>query len=179
MVRDPEIGEPDAGSFFASRVFDSALLHEPVKRLPRREPLIFAPSDSVTDAMRAMQSQRRGCVLITPDGTGESWLTGIFSERDVLYRIVDRGRNPASLALGDVMTSEPESVPAQASIAWVLNKMAVGGFRHVPIVDELGCPVFVVSVRDIVALLVEFFPEDVLTLPPEYRPPQSTKREGG
>ncbi len=160
------------------RVFDSSLLQEPLESLRPQKPLIFAGSDSVTDAMRAMQRERRGCVLITTDGTGKSRLTGIFTERDVLYRIVDRGRNPRDLPLKDVMTTEPEALPVEASVAWVLNKMAVGGFRHVPVVDDMDRPAFVISVRDIVEFLVEFFPNDVLNLPPQYGPPRSTKREG-
>ena len=125
-----------------------------------------------------MQREQRGCVLITRDGTPGTPLIGIFSERDVLFRIVDRGRNPATLPLSEVMTTEPESLPEEASIAWVLNKMAVGGFRHVPVVDDMGRLVFVVSVRDVVEFLVDFFPSDVLNLPPEYGPPRSSKREG-
>ncbi len=160
------------------RVFDAGLLQEPLKNLPARRPLIFAPGDNVTDAMRAMQRHGRGCVLVTSDGTPKTQLLGIFSERDVLYRIVDRGRNPASLPLSEVMTADPESLPAEASIAWVLNKMAVGGFRHVPVVDSMDRPVFVVSVRDVVEFLTEFFPNDVLNLPPEYGPPRSPRREG-
>ena len=160
------------------RIFDSGLLQEGLKRLPARQPLIFAGSDTVTDAVRAMQRERRGCVLITTDGTKKGRLTGIFTERDVLFRIVDRGRNPQGLPLHEVMTTEPDALPVEASVAWVLNKMAVGGFRHVPVVDEMDRPAFVISVRDVVEFLVEFFPNDVLNLPPEYGPPRSTKREG-
>jgi CBS domain-containing protein len=184
MASDPEVLEGDESYFDEDerrrrpRVFDAGLLQEPLKRLVARKPLIFAPTDTATDAMRAMQRERRGCVLITSDGTPGSRLVGIFSERDVLYRIVDRGRNPANLPLGEVMTADPESLPAEASIAWVLNKMAVGGFRHVPVVDTAERPVFVISVRDVVAFLVDFFPNDVLNLPPEYGPPRSAKREG-
>ena len=54
----------------------------------------------------------------------------------------------------------------QNELAWVLNLMAVGGFRHVPIVDEHRRPVAVFSVKHIVERLVEFFPNDVLNLPP-------------
>jgi CBS domain-containing protein len=139
---------------------------------------VHAPTDSVTDAIRAMQREQRGCVLVTGDGTAGTPLLGIFSERDVLFRIVDRGRNPATLPLSEVMTTEPESLPEEASIAYVLNKMAVGGFRHVPVVDSKGCPVFVVSVRDVVEFLVEFFPGEVLNLPPEFGAPRSLEREG-
>ena len=160
------------------RVFDPHLLQEPLSILPSRRPLVLAISDTVTAAMRGMQRERRGCVLVTQDGTPQTKLTGIFTERDVLLRIVDRGRNPATLELGEVMTPDPESLPHNASIAWVLNKMAVGGFRHVPAVDEEGRPVFIVSVRDIVSFLVEFFPRDVLNLPPDYDVGQVRTREG-
>ena len=75
------------------------------------------------------------------------------------------------------MTRNPETLPHDASIAWVLNKMSVGGFRHVPVVDEQNHPVCVISVRDVVHFLVDFFPHEVLNLPPEYD--SSTKsREG-
>jgi CBS domain-containing protein len=183
MPNDPDVLEGDEAYFEdreqdVPRVFDGALLQEPLKNLVTRRPIVFPASASVTDAVRAMQRERRGCILITADGTPATRLVGIFTERDVLYRIVDRGRNPVDLPVGDVMTTEPEALPAEASIAWVLNKMAVGGFRHVPVVDEKGRPVFVVSVRDVVEFLVDFFPGDVLNLPPEYGPPKSTKREG-
>lgn len=183
MPDEPRVLEGDEAYFEEespghARVFDSELLQEPLKALPTRAPLLFSASDTVTDAMRAMQRERRGCVLITTDGTSKTRLAGIFTERDVLYRVVDRGRNPADLPLGEVMTEDPEAVPAGASIAWVLNKMAIGGFRHVPVVDDMGAPAFVVSVRDVVEFLVDFFPSDVLNLPPEYGPPRSSKREG-
>ena len=182
MPDGPEILEGDEAYFEAAdaedRVFDAALLQEPLKRLARREPLVFSSQASVTEAMREMQRERRGCVLVTADGARTSRLLGIFTERDVLYRIVDRGRNPADLPLADVMTPDPEVVPEEASIAWILNKMAVGGFRHVPVVDAMGCPSSVVSVRDVVEFLVDFFPQHVLNLPPEFGPPRSTRREG-
>jgi CBS domain-containing protein len=63
------------------------------------------------------------------------------------------------------MTPDPECLTMSDEIAWVLNLMAVGGFRHVPIVDDTGRPVAVFSVKDIVERLVELFPKDVLTLP--------------
>ena len=161
-----------------ARGFDASLLQRSLKTLPARRPLVHAASESVTEAIRAMQREQRGCVLITEDGTPKTRLVGIFSERDVLNRIVGRGRNPAILALSEVMTPNPESLPEEASVAWVLNKMAIGGFRHVPVVDSEGRPVFVVSVRDVVEFLVEFFPGEVLNLPPEFGAPRSLEPEG-
>jgi CBS domain-containing protein len=159
-------------------VFDAELLTSPLDVLPKRRPVVFPQTATVTEAMRAMQNEHRGCVVITEDGTPDSRLIGIFTERDILYRVVDRGRNPATLPLSEVMTVDPDGVPRGATLAWVLNEMAVGGFRHVPVVDAAGRPVFVISVRDVVHLLVEFFPTEILTLPPRYRESGVKTREG-
>ncbi len=80
--------------------FDARLLREPLSVMPVQRPLTLSPGATVTEAMRAMQREHRGCVLVTDDGTPRSKLIGIFTERDVLFRIVDKGRNPAALAIG-------------------------------------------------------------------------------
>jgi CBS domain-containing protein len=173
---DEEYFEADSSA--EGLVFDAHILREPLSVLPTRPALIFAASDSASDAMRAMQKEHRGCVLVTEDGSANTRLTGIFTERDVLERIIDRGRNPANLPLAEVMVSDPESVPNDATIAWVLNKMSVGGFRHVPAVDPSGRPTLIVSVRDVVQFLVNAFPSEILNLPPEYGTEGSRRREG-
>jgi CBS domain-containing protein len=161
-----------------SEGFDARLLREPLGVIPARKPLVFQPDATVTDAMRAMQREHRGCVLVTDDGTQKSKLLGIFTERDVLFRIVDKGRNPAALAVGDVMTVDPENLSDRSTVAYVLNKMSVGGFRHVPVVDDEHRPVCVISVRDVVSFLVEAFPREVLNLPAEPDPTVPRAREG-
>lgn len=157
------------------RVFDSRLLREPVTILPTRKPLVLSRHDSVTEAVRAMKGEKRGVVLVTEDGTPGTPISGVFTERDVLLRIVDGGRNPAVLPLGDVMTSDPECLRESQTIAEVLRMMSVGGFRHVPVVDDQERPVFVVSVRDAVQFLVNAFPREVLNLGGD----RQSQREGG
>jgi CBS domain-containing protein len=145
--------------------FDAGLLRESLTVLPVRRAITLSPTSTVTDAMRAMQRDHRGCVLVTDDGTMRSKLLGIFTERDVLLRIVDRGRNPASLAIADVMTPDPDHLSVHATVAYVLNKMSVGGFRHIPVVDDEHHPACVISVRDVVTFLVDAFPREILNLP--------------
>jgi CBS domain-containing protein len=161
-----------------ARVFDARLLRQPLTVLATKPPIAFKGSDAVSEAMHAMQREHRGCVLVTEDGTLRSRLTGIFTERDILLRIINRGRNPATVTLEEVMVADPESLTADASVAWVLNKMSVGGFRHVPAVDDAGRPVALVSVRDVVQFLVESFPEEVLNLPPEFGVERYRTRDG-
>ncbi len=158
--------------------FDKRLLREPLSVLPARKPIVLPADCSVTEAIRAMQREHRGVVVITEDGTPQSALRGIFTERDVLLRVTGRGRNPATLRLSEVMTENPERLIEESSIAWVLNKMSVGGFRHVPVVDAQDRPVFVISVRDVVEFLVDAFPREVLNLPLEYGADRQRNREG-
>jgi len=160
------------------RVFDVALLRQPLAGLHRRVPLVFSPKVTISHAMKAMQREHRGCVLATEDGTHASPLLGIFTERDVLLRIIDRGHNPATHTLGEVMTADPECLPAEASVAWALNRMEVGGFRHIPVVDQGRRPLIVVSMKDIVGFLVAAFPEEVLNLPPEFGADRYSSRDG-
>lgn len=91
-----------------TKTFDAQLLREPVTVLSTRSPLICSGDTTTSEAMRAMQAEHRGCVLITEDGTFNSPLTGIFTERDILLRVINRGRNPAETPLEDVMSRDPE-----------------------------------------------------------------------
>lgn len=176
---DRELEESDEAYFErgkrGERSFDTRLLREPTSVLPTRKPIMLSPYHSVTDAMRAMKSEHRGVVLVSEDGTTHSRVVGIFTERDVLFRIVDQGRNPATLPISEVMTGDPECLRDDQTIAALLHMMSVGGFRHVPIVDAEGKPVHVVSVRDVVQFLVEAFPQEVLNRGSD----RTQRREGG
>jgi len=160
------------------RSFDAGLLQEPITLLPSRPPLVFEETASVKDAMQAMQRRHRGCVVITEDGTARTRLIGIFTERDVLRKVIESGIDTARLPLRDVMTADPEALTLDARLAWALNMMSVGGFRHLPITNDRGEPAFVVSVRDIVEFLVESFPSEILNLPPDFGQHTTTDRDG-
>lgn len=158
--------------------FDARLLKEPLTVVPTRPPLVFEAGQSVKVAMQAMQQRHRGCILITRDGTLRSPLIGIFTERDILLRVIDSGNNPADVPLSEVMTTDPESLPFDARLAWALNMMAVGGYRHLPITDSNGWPTAVLAVRDIVEFLVESFPAEILNLPPDFGRKKVRARDG-
>jgi CBS domain-containing protein len=142
--------------------FYEHLIREPIGKSEPRPAVVVNPQTSVADAVALMKEHGTGCVLVQVDHK----LVGIFTERDVLFRVVGSKLDPARIPVADVMTPDPETLTLKDELAWVLNLMAVGGFRHVPIVDEDGRPVGVLSVKHIVERMVEFFPKDVLTLPP-------------
>ena len=76
------------------------------------------------------------------------------------------------------MTRDPECLTPDDGIAYALNKMAVGGFRHIPLVDTQGSPQGIVAMRDIVEYLVDLFPQGVLNLPPSPNLAIARTREG-
>ncbi|HJQ83721.1 MAG TPA: CBS domain-containing protein [Candidatus Binatia bacterium] len=144
----------------APRVLDQRMIREPIRYLEPRHPVALPPNAPVREAMRVMREHRIGCVLVV-DGDR---LAGIFTERDLLLKLddADPGR-----PIGDLMTRDPEVLTANDPIVYALNKMSVGGFRHVPLVDDAGRPVGIVSVKDIIDYIADFFPNDVLTVPPD------------
>ena len=150
-----------------------AILETPISDLPLRDPILISPTASVADAVKSMNEHHTGCVLVGRDGK----LIGIFTERDVLTKDFFRA-DSHTVAVETVMTKNPETLEPDNSVAFALNKMSVGGYRHIPIV-EAGKPVGVLSVRDIVDFLVDLFPEDVLNLPPHPNNAITNSIDGG
>jgi CBS domain-containing protein len=122
-----------------------------------------APDTTVGEAARLMRQHRIGCVLVEEAGR----LVGIFTERDILIRLVGTGYDPAAVRVDGVMTRDPETLTPDDPLGFALRMMSVGGFRHVPLTNREGKPVGILSVKDVVDFLVEHFPEQVLNLPPE------------
>ena len=141
---------------------EDAILATPISELMARHPLIVDADTNVVDAVDAMNAHHIGCVLVRKSGK----LVGIFTERDLMRRVIFQEGN-RTWKVDSVMTSDPATLPPNASIAFALNKMSVDGYRHIPVVDEEGKPIGVISIKDIVALLVEAFPGRILNLPPD------------
>lgn len=100
---------------------------------------------TVLEAARFMMENNIGAVSVLRNGE----LAGIFSERDIMNRVVAAGRNPAYTAVSEVMTANPRAVNSDESIEECLFIMHEFGFRHLPIVDgkELKG---LISLRDVV-----------------------------
>ncbi len=175
MLSDAILEEEQIAHERAEEGSDASLLEQPLDSLPNlRAPLCLSRQASLADAIAAMRAARTGCVLVVDQGR----LQGIFTERDVLTRIVGERLDLNQSTLADHMTADPETLTLDDSIAWALNKMAVGGFRHVPLLDRRGRPVGVVAMRDVVDHLVELHPQAVLTLPPSPERNFPKSREG-
>jgi CBS domain-containing protein len=155
--------------------FAEIILSETLGSLSQVHPLAtVAPDAPVSVAVDAMVTSGIGCALII-DGKK---LVGLFSERDVLLKVVAKGLDAASVAVSDLMTPDPVCLQHDDAIAYALNKMAVGGYRHVPVLNDDGTPEAIVSMRDIVNYIVQFYPEEILALPDSPRGNITSQREG-
>jgi CBS domain-containing protein len=142
---------------------DDALLSDTVKLLAPSEPVRLTPQDSVDEAVRQMVDKRRAAVVVVDDA---GRLIGIFTERDVLTRVVRRRLDPDRTPLADVMTPDPEALTPDDRICYAVNRMHSAGYRSVPLVDAERRPIGIVTVTDVVKWLAEIFPEAVLNLRP-------------
>jgi len=77
-----------------------------------------------------------------------------------------------------ILSADPETLPVNGKLAWALNIMSVGGFRHLPVTNDQGWPVFTLSVRLIVDFLVQTFPAEILNVPPRFEMERSLSRHG-
>lgn len=155
-----EYSESLAGEF---RKLEDALLSDAVKLLAPSEPLRLSPEATVEEAVAKMVDNRRAAVVIVD---AEGRLVGIFTERDVLTRVMRQRRHPGQTTLKDVMTPDPETLAPDDRICYAVNRMHVAGHRSVPLVDANRRPIGIVTVNDVVKWLAEIFPEAVLNVRP-------------
>lgn len=119
-----------------------------VEVLCPHEPEFVQATTTARDVVRHMGKLRIGCVMVQDAGK----FVGIFTERDVLNKILpDLSR--LDRPVRDFMTAEPETVTKSDSIGYCVQAMALGGYRHLPVVDHSGDPSGILSVRDILRFL--------------------------
>ncbi len=106
----------------------------------------FPPTVTVCDAVREMAARGIGAVLVME---GQD-LLGIFTERDLSFRVVAQGLDPKTTRLAEVMTAEPDTLPPDAPAAAALELMRTNNYRHLPVVGA-GRVLGIVSIRDLYA----------------------------
>jgi CBS domain-containing protein len=146
----------------ASRLtlMEVSVLEMDLAALRPKPPVTVAPDCSVADAIALLKANHVGCVLV---GTEEA-LLGIFSERDALLRVAHRFDECSQQPIEEFMTPGPESLEIDTPIAYAVNRMALGDFRHLPVTRN-GRIEGVISLRDVLAWLARWYPDLLPALP--------------
>lgn len=116
----------------------------PIKKVMERKKFITAaPAKTVSQAARLMAGKNAGAVLVVDAGQ----LIGIFTERDVVFRVIAEGLDPKQTLLSSVMTPTPITLDPGQTYGHALVIMQENGFRHVPVLEN-GCAIGIVSSRN-------------------------------
>ena len=105
---------------------------------------------TVSEAVQEMNRRKIGSVLVMEGGV----LVGIFTERDVLMRVVAADRDPKTTPVAHVMTRSPVTIHSSMTIEEVMDLHSGKHFRHLPVVEN-GRVIGMISVRDILRWLAE------------------------
>jgi len=108
-------------------------------------PASVAPSATVLEAVEVMAEHAVGAVAVVDDGQ----LLGIFTERDVMLRVVLRHRHAKDTRVGDVMTSPVETITDKSPEEEALVHMVERHVRHLPIVNAKGTLTGMLSIRNL------------------------------
>lgn len=171
---DDELQQMEEREQEAPALVTAVHLDDPIGSLDLQPLVVVNPSTTLLEAVQLLDEHNIGCLLVEQNGV----LQGIFTERDVIRRVVGKGYDHGTITVGEHMTPEPDTLQMDDPIAFALNFMFEHGYRHVPIVDEGNKPVAFVSIRDIVNHLAVYYQKEILNLPP--RPVRKGDfREGG
>jgi CBS domain-containing protein len=125
-----------------STYFEATLVTQPLSNLRPPEPVAIGPSAGLEEAVRLMNEHGTGCLVVEDD----SGVRGILSERDLLLKLAGTALDDMTVA--QLMTEDPVVLRPDDSIAVAIHKMAIGGFRHIPLVAD-GQATAIVSARDV------------------------------
>ena len=148
--------------------------NDPISSLGQKKFIVLNEQENLREAIDKIQKYHIGCILLENDNK----ITGIFTERDIVQKIVGKRHNLEKECVADYMTKSPDVLHLKDPIAFALNKMISGGYRHIPIVDKKGKPIGVIAMENIINHLGDCFFEDIVNLPPVPLRDQK-QREGG
>jgi CBS domain-containing protein len=130
--------------------FQNVMMTAPVSELLTGADLLVAKSsDTIEKVVKILQKENKTCVLVYD----KKKLVGIISLRDLLRKVVGKYPNLSKVKVSTAMTPNPEYVRTEDPIAFAVNKMAMGGFRHVPVLNRDGSPLSIISIKDVMHYL--------------------------
>lgn len=162
-MREDDVYDDDPGGGEEEQALSPAVFNDTVGVLGPAAPVCLREAATVHEAVQRMVHARQAAVLVVDAAGG---LAGIFTERDLLTRVVGRGLDPKSTALAAVMTPQPQVLSLRDRVAYAVHCMSVAGYRTVPLVDAERRPIGIVTVSDVIRWLADLFPTTVLNLPP-------------
>ena len=140
-------------TYISAKVFQGK-----IKTLDLKSILTVDEKSTLSDAVKIMQDNKIGSLVVV---NKEGKVAGILTERDFLNKVLGKIKNWEKEPVSTAMTADPFCLQSDDMIAHVMHNMHIGGYRHIPIVDDNGKPSLVVSVKDVVSFIFEQFPAEI------------------
>ena len=167
-----------SGPWHEPSAISATAFNQPIRNLFLKPAISVDVGQTVGDAVSLMRKHGFGAVIVTR----QSKLAGIITERDLLTKIIGVVSDFEHLSVTKAMTPDPVALRGEDPIVYVMHNMQVGGYRHVPIVDENEVPVSIVSIKDVIGFILGFFQKEIMNIssvpsgaPPPNAAPQRTK----
>ncbi len=128
--------------------FEAKLVGVPLTEVHPQIPMTIASNATATDAVHQMKQAAIGCLIVVDDDQ----IRGILSERDLVLKA--NGTDLSGITVANLMTADPVVLRPDDSVAVAIHKMAVGGFRHLPLVTD-GHATGIVSARDLFRYILD------------------------
>lgn len=139
------------------KVLNSKMFELPISELGLPKAICLEEDHCIADALNLMQEKKIGSIIVTNNRK----LSGIITERDILLKVAGLPIDLHEEKLSAVMTPNPACLQENDMIAYVMNNMHVGGYRHVPIIDNNNIPISIVSIKDVMSFILDYFPEEI------------------
>jgi CBS domain-containing protein len=146
--------------------------NQPLASIPLEPVVRVEQNSSLADALAVMSAEGAGFVLVYDGDT----IVGIFTERDVVMNLVTAD-GVDDRPLQECMTRNPVTLPASRPVSSAIQPMVEGSYRHLPLIDDDGTCVGVLSIHSLFSYLAELLPGQLLNLPP--RPHQEPSSPEG
>lgn len=120
-----------------------------LERFCKRPIVTIAPEKTIQEACQLLQERNIGCLLVEEQGK----LCGILTDRDIALRVTGQGKDPQLTHVGTVMTANPVRIPVSSTLHELTMLMHGQRVRRVPIIDESGRAIGIVTLDDLLVLL--------------------------
>ncbi len=136
-------------------------INSSISNFDLRKPLIIELGTSLENVLNRMRETNNNCVLTLSNER----LGGILTERDILLKVTGRGYDFQLTTVDEFITPNPEYISLEDPLAYALNKMYIGGFRNVPVINDEMYPVGIISISDIISNIANYFHDEIINFP--------------
>lgn len=127
----------------------------PISEICNREVVIAKRDDTILEAARLMRQHHVGDVLVVDDSGGKRIPAGIVTDRDLVVEIIATELDPSAITVGDIMVPELAVVKEDTGVFESIQYMRAIGVRRMPVVDDSGGLVGILTLDDLLELLAD------------------------